>query len=478
MSEQLSHGKQVASLIGPDLRRLLLEVRNPDDARELVEDLHPEDLADLLAELESEDMAEILRLLPDDLAAGVFERLRETQQEELVELLGVEEAADIAAEMSPDDRADLIDNLPDNVGQDLLASLHKIDPEAAAETRSLGRYDENTAGGLMTTDYLSVGPQTTVSETIDYIRKKGEHAETAYYVFVVRDSNRLSGVASLRQLLLAESSAIIGDVMTERLITVQPDTDQEEVARQMSKYDLLAIPVVDQRGILLGVITADDIMDVLTEEGTEDAQKIGGMEAIENPYFATSFLTFIRKRGSWLVILFVEEFFTGTALRHYDSVLQAVGKLAYYVPLLISTGGNSGSQSATLIIRGMAVGEIKMKDWWRIAWREFGMGVVLGLGLAAIAVGRVLTWGDGPRFAMVVAITLVGIVTMGCLVGSMLPLLLRRLGFDPATSSTPFIASLVDVLGIIIYFNVAKIILAKVIEEGMQHAAAAAAACH
>ncbi|MEO7094578.1 MAG: magnesium transporter [Polyangiales bacterium] len=468
MSEELSHGKQMASLIGPDLRRLLTELKNPDEARELLEDLHPEDLADVLSELEDEDMAEILRMLPDDLAASIFERLRETQQEVLVELLGSEDAADIAAEMSADDRADLIENLPEDVGKQLLESIERVDPEAAAEARTLGRYEEGTAGALMTLDYLSVAPNTKVTEVIDVIRKSGAEAETAYYVFVVRESNRLSGVASLRQVLLADQDAPIGNVMTERVITVGPDTDQEEVARQMSKYDLLAIPVIDQRGILLGVITADDIMDVLTQEGTEDVQKLGGMETLEHPYFASSFLTLIKKRGTWLIILFVGEFFTGTALRAFDEVIGAVSTLAFYIPLLISTGGNSGSQSATLIIRGMAVGEIKLKDWHRIMWRELGQGLVLGLGLAAIGVTRVMMWGDGKAFAAVIAITILGIVTMGCVVGSMLPLLLKRLGLDPATSSTPFISSLVDVLGILIYFNIAKFILSEVIEHAVK----------
>ena len=471
--EELTPGRQVASLIGPDLRRLLLEVRDPELARELLEDFHPEDLADLLQEMDESQAAEILRLLPDDLAAPIFERMQEPAQSIIVTILGPEEAAEIAAEMSPDERADLFETLPEELGDELLARLTKVDPEAAAETRSLGRYEESTAGALMTTDYLSVSVDATVGEVIALIRDKGEQAETVYYIFVTNHIRRLEGVISLRDLLLNDNDRHLKDVMNGRVITVTPETDQEEVARQMSKYDLLAIPVVDKYGSLLGVITADDIMDVLTQEGTEDVQKLGGMEAIENPYFATSFLTFIRKRGSWLVILFVEEFFTGTALRHYDEVLQAVGKLAYYVPLLISTGGNSGSQSATLIIRGMAVGEIKTKDWWRIAGRELGQGLVLGVLLATVGVGRVLMWGDGGRFAALIAVTLIGIVTMGCVVGSMLPILLKRLGFDPATSSTPFIASLVDVLGIIIYFNMAKLLLSSTIAEGIRLKAAA-----
>jgi len=474
--EELTHGKQVASLIGPDLRSLLREMRDPELARELLEDFHPEDLADLLAEMDESEAAEILRMLPDDLAAPIFERLEEPAQSVIISILGPEEAAEIAAEMSPDERADLFETLPPRMGEELLATLTKVDPEAAAETRSLGQWAEGTAGGLMTTDYLAVPVEATVADAIASIRKKGGEAETVYYIFLVSKTNRLEGVASLRDLLLSDQHAKVSEVMTGRVITVGPETDQEEVARQMSKYDLLALPVVDKFGMLIGVITADDIMDVLTQEGTEDVQKLGGMEAIEHPYFATSFVTFIRKRGTWLVVLFIEEFFTGTALRHYDDVLSAVGKLAYYVPLLISTGGNSGSQSATLIIRGMAVGEIKMKDWWRIAVRELGMGLVLGSVLAAVGVGRVLMWGDGGRFAALIALTLIGIVTMGCVVGSMLPILLRRLGADPATSSTPFIASLVDVLGIIIYFNIARLLLSQAIEHGLR--LKAAAACH
>ncbi len=466
MDSELSHQKQIASLIGPDLQRLLKEAGDPEVARELVEEFHPEDLADLLKELDEQDAAEILKALPDDLAAPIFERLEEPAQSTIVELLGPQEAADIAAEMSPDERADLIEALPDEVSEKLLDALEKVDPEAAREVENLGRFEEGTAGALMTTDYISIAPLATVAEAIDLIRRKGEEAETVYYLFVVNESNRLEGVASLRDLLLADPKERIAEVMASRVVSVQPNTDQEEVARQMSKYDLLTVPVVDRYNTLLGVITADDIMDVLTEEGTEDAQKLGGMEAIDSPYFATSFGTFLQKRVTWLVVLFIGEFFTGTALRGYEDVLESVGKLALYLPLLISAGGNSGSQSSTLIIRGMATGDIKLRDWWRIAVRELGMGLVMGLILAGVAVGRVYLWGDGGLFALVVAIALIWIVVMGCVVGAMLPLLLRRVGLDPATSSAPFIASLVDVLGILIYMQLAKTLLASVIASG------------
>lgn len=472
MEPELSHQKQIASLIGPDLQRLLREVGDPELARELLEDFHPEDIADLLRELDSTDAAEILKALPDDVAGPIFERLEQPTQSVIVSILGPEEAAEIASEMAPDDRADLIEALPDEVGEQLLDALERVDPEAARETETLGRFEEGTAGALMTPDFLSVTPRKTVSEAIQMVRLKGGQAETVYYVFVTNDSKRLEGVVSLRDLLLADAQASIADVMTTRVISVQPETDQEEVARQMSKYDLLAMPVVDRYQTLLGVITADDIMDVLTEEGTEDVQKLGGMEALEDSYFATSFGTFLRKRATWLVVLFIGEFFTGTALRGYDEVLGAVGSLAFYLPLLISAGGNSGSQSSTLIIRGMAVGDVKLSDWWRIALRELGIGVAMGLILAAVSVGRVYMWGDKGPLALVVAISVTGIVVMGCVVGAMLPLLLRRLGLDPATSSAPFIASLVDVLGIVIYMQLAKMLLASAIQKGMELKAA------
>jgi magnesium transporter len=309
----------------------------------------------------------------------------------------------------------------------------------------------------------------TVGEVIQLIRKKGAEAETIYYVYTLSAGKRLEGVVSLRDLLLADPNQKVAEVMTSNVIAVPPDMDQEEVAKRIAKYDLYGIPVIDVKSTLLGVITVDDVIDVLTQEQTEDVQRLAGVEPLEASYFQTTFWTFIRKRATWLVILFVEEFFTGSALRHYDTVIQAVAKLSYYVPLLISTGGNSGSQSASLIIRGLAVGEVKMSDWWRIAGRELAQGLVLGLILAAVGIVRVTMWGDGPRFAILIGGTLVSIVIMGCVVGSMLPLALRRVGFDPATSSTPFIASLVDVLGIIIYFNIAQLVLSEVIQSATTH---------
>jgi magnesium transporter len=456
---------RMALAIVPEVRQLLRE--DPSQLSALMEEIHDEDLADLIGLLDEDEAAQVLKTLKAKDAAPIFERLDEDTQEAMVEQLGLESIAPIAAEMSADDRVDLIEALPDDVGENLLERIEKVDPEAAAEVEQLARWPEDSAGGLMTTDYVAVPEDLSVPEVIERIRKAAGEAETVYYVYGLGKSNRLMGVASLRDLLLASPKAKLSEVMTENVFAVSPDTDQEEVARTMAKYDFAALPVLGPDRKLLGVITFDDVMDVLTQEQTEDVQRLAAVEPIEDGYFQTTFWTFIRKRGPWLAALFISEFFTGTALRHYDEVIQAVAKLSYYVPLLISTGGNSGSQSASLIIRGLAVGDIKVSDWRRVLLREFGQGLVLGLMLASIGMVRVLMWRDGIGFMFTIGATLVAIPLMGCTVGSMLPLFLRRIGIDPATSSTPFIATLIDVLGIIVYFNVAQFFLAEVIAAHM-----------
>ncbi len=456
---------RVAIAIVPEVRQLLAE--DPTELQALLEEMHDEDIADLVNLLQDEEAAKLLQSLKAEEAAPIFERLDEETQETLVETIGAEGMASIVSEMSADERTDLIEGLPEKVGDTLLESLGKFDPEAAAEVEQLAKWPEDSAGGLMTTDYVSVGQDLTVAAVIERLRAAAGEAETVYYVYVVTEKNRLLGVASLRDLLIATPTAFMRDVMTENVVTVLPETDQEEVAKMMAKYDFYALPVLGVDRKLLGVITVDDVMDVLTQEQTEDVQKLGGIEPLDLPYFQTSFWMFVRKRLPWLAIIFVGEFFTGSALRHYDKVIEAVATLAFYVPLLISTGGNSGSQSSTLIVRGLATGEIKLSDWWRVFLREAGQGVILGLALSVIGMGRVAMWGDGLRFMLTIGCTLVAICVMGCTIGSMFPMLLRRLGLDPATSSAPFIASLVDVSGIIIYFNIAQWLLHDVIAQAV-----------
>jgi magnesium transporter len=454
---------RIGTLLGPELKQVLKD--DPDAVRALLDEIHAEDIADLVAELEPDEAAELMALLPAEEAATIFERLEEDEQEELVELMPTESVAQIASEMASDDRADLFSVLPEAIGDKILQSLEKVDPEAAEDVREIEKFPETSAGHLMTTGYVAVSPDVTVAAALDAIRAhaKGSN-EHIYNVYALGKNEKLLGLASLRELIIASATDRLADVMRTNVMSVPPEEDQEDVARKMAKYDLNTMPVIDAKGALLGIITIDDIIDVLTQEQSEEVQRIGGVEPLDLPYFKTSFLEFIRKRGVWLVILFAEEFFTQTALRYYDPVFEAIKGASYYVPLLISTGGNSGSQSATLVIRGLAVGEIKPKDFMRILVREAGMGLVLGVGLGAIGFARVLMYKDQHvNFALTVAITLVGIVMTGCTVGSMLPLILKKVGVDPATSSTPFIASLVDVIGIIVFVNVAKVVMASVI---------------
>jgi magnesium transporter len=459
---------RLASLLGPDIKQTLKE--DPDALRELLDDIHPEDLADLVSELEPDEAAELLARIPAEDAAPIFERLDEHDQEELVEQMPPESIAEIASEMSSDNRADLFSLLPPAMGEQLFEALQKVDPEAAQEVRDIEKWPDTSAGHLMTTDFVAVSPRMHVREAMEIVRQRARERDEFVYTVYAIDDNRLSGVASLRDLIIASPEQGIAEVMRTNIISVPPAMDQEEVARRMAKYDLNVIPVVGDDDRLLGVITIDDIIDVLVQEQTEDVQRIGGVEPLDVPYFQTSILTFIRKRAGWLIVLFVEEFFTQTALRHYDPIMEAVKGALLYVPLLISAGGNSGSQSSTLVIRGLALGEIKLGDWWRILMREAFMGLVLGCIIAVIAMGRVMMYPEQTfLFAITVGLTVLAIIAAGCTVGSMLPLGLKRLGIDPATSSTPFIASLVDTLGVIIYAHVAMAVMHDVIEQHLAH---------
>jgi len=459
---------RLASLLGPELKQLLKE--DPDQVRELLDEIHPEDLADLVGDLDPDEAGELLSRLPAEDAAPIFERLDEQEQEELVEQMPPHSVVQIASEMAADDRADFFSALPPAMGVELFQALEKVDPAAAQEVRDIEKWPETSAGHLMTTDYVAVSPRVRVSEALEMVRQRGREREQFVYVVYVVDQGKLAGTVSLLEILISEPDQGIAEVMRLNVLSVPPTMDQEDVARRMAKYDLNVMPVVADDGKLLGVITIDDIIDVLVQEQTEDVQKIGAMEPLDLPYFQTSFTTFIKKRAGWLIILFVEEFFTQTALRYYDPVMEAVKGALLYVPLLISAGGNSGSQSSTLVIRGLALGEIKLTDWWRILFRELFMGILLGVMIAGIAMGRVMMYPDQSfRFAVTVGITVLCIIVTGCSVGAMLPLILKRFGVDPATSSTPFIASLVDTLGVLIYAHVAMIVMHDVIAAAQTH---------
>ncbi len=445
---------RVAVAVIVEVRELLRE--DPSQLNALLEEIHDEDLADLLRLLDDQEAMLVLEQLDAQAAADVFERLDEHDQAELVARFGTRRLAPIVSEMAPDDRTDFIDALPEQVGDRLLDAL---EPGAAAEVVQLREWADDTAGGLMTTDLIRLSPDLTVNDTIDRIRKHGQDAETIYYIYGVEEDGRLTGVTSLRELIMADGDAQLRSIMSEHVYSVAPQTDQEEVARMLRKYDFTAMPVVDDQQQLLGLITVDDVMDVVAEEQDEDVQRLGAVAPIADDYFNTTFWTFIQKRAPWLAILFFGQFVTVAVMRHYDPVIQTLTQLTYFLPMLISTGGNSGAQSAALIIRGLATGDVTLKHWWRVLLRELGQGLVLGVMLALVGMMRVLMLGGSNEMAQTIGMTVVCIVLLGCTIGAMLPLLLQRLGLDPATSSTPFIATLVDVVGIVLYFTLAQYLM-------------------
>ncbi len=455
---------RLARLIGPELATFVREC--PDQLPELIDEIHPEDIADIVSEFDEEHAIELLTHLPADYAAQVFARLDEEVQGVLASKMELRSAVRIAGEMDADDAADFFSILPPKLGEPLLEELEKVSPQAAEEITELRRWPERSAGGLMTTDYISVGPRLTIGEAVEEVRKDARDAETVETIYVVDSNHRLLGYLTLRSLLLSDTTDPVTDVMHSNVISVPPDLDQEDVAKVLAKYDLHTLPVVAPTQEMLGVITSDDILDVVVEEQGEDVQKMGAIAPIQEGYFDAGIGEYLKKRAPWLVVLFVGGFFTTTAMKQFDHMLAAVAQLAFYVPLLVSAGGNSGSQSSTLVIRGLAVGDIQSRDWWRVLQREFIQGVVLGAMLGALGVLRVAIAGDGMSFAFLIAFTILCIVVMGCVVGGMLPLLLSRLGLDPATSSNPFIATLVDVLGIVIYLRAAQWLLAGALATG------------
>jgi magnesium transporter len=400
----------------------------------------------------------------------VLERLPDELRVTLIGQLKPQASAELITEMSADDRADLMNELPDPLRESILSELQKYEPEVAEETRVLASYGEDTAAGIMTTEYIALGPGMSCEKAIAEVRRlaREQEPELIYTLYVV-DGGRLVGVLSLRDLILGEPSAPISIYMNDGIVKVSPDTDQEEVARTIAKYDLAAVPVVDDGGQLLGVVTVDDVVDVVIEEANEDAQKMGGMEALDMPYLETRLRDMIRKRAGWLAVLFLGEMLTASAMSSYEDEIARAVVLALFVPLIISSGGNSGSQASTLVIRAMAVGHVRLSDFWRIAGREFVAGLALGLILAVIGAIRIVVWEQlfhsyGPHYAslaFVVAVSLVGVVMWGTLAGSMLPFAIRRFGFDPASASAPFVATLVDVSGLVIYFTVAQLVLGK-----------------
>ena len=414
--------------------------------------------------LDLEDRIHSFRALTRDRREELFQELTAQDQAELVLTMPDHERRSYVRALAPDDIADLIQEAG-NGDRDPLLNL--LDEPARGDIVALLAYEEDEAGGLMNPRFARLRPEMSVDEAFAYLRLQGRQMETIYYAYVPDSEQRLLGVVSFRDLFMANGHARIRDLMKSDIVTVAEDTDQEEVARLFGVHNLAAIPVVDLGGVMKGIVTIDDIVDVVKEEATEDIQKIGGMESLGGPYLETGLWEMIQKRAGWLAILFVGEMLTATAMSRYEAEISRAVVLAVFIPLIISSGGNSGSQASTLIIRAMALGEVRLRDWWRVASREIVSGAVLGFVLAVIGFLRIVLWqvlGNtyGDKYlliAMTVGFSLIGVVLFGTLAGSMLPFILRRAGLDPASASAPFVATMVDVTGLVIYFTVAHIVL-------------------
>ncbi len=370
-----------------------------------------------------------------------------------IRLLAPDDAADLLQEARPEERAEL---------------MALLDPPTRREVNALLAYEEDDAGGLMSPRYARLRPDMTVDEAIGYLRMQARQSvETINYAYVLDSQQHLLGVMSLRELFTAPGDREVADLMRTDLVSAAEDTDQEEISQLFSRYDLIAVPVLDREGRMKGIVTVDDIVDVVEQEATEDIQKMGGSEALDAPYLQVGMLRMVRKRAGWLSALFLGELLTATAMGYYEKEIARAAVLAIFIPLIISSGGNSGSQATTLIIRALALSEVRLRDWWRVFRREFAAGLGLGAILGALGFTRIVIWqkafgtygAHGLLIAFTVAMSLIGVVLWGTLIGSSLPFVLRRLGFDPASASAPFVATLVDVTGLIIYFSVASLIL-------------------
>lgn len=424
-----------------------------------------DDLHDAWLLLAPEDRLLGFAALPRAEAEDFFLSLEARDQAEVVLALPREERRSWVRMLPPDDAADLVQAAPPGERDGLVALLDDV---TRKEVSALLAYAEDEAGGLMNPRFARVRPDMTVDEAVSYLRRQArDRAETISYAYALDEEQRLLGVASLRDLFAAAPERRVRDVMTTDVVAVTPDMDQEAVSRVFADHDLSAVPVVDGDGHMRGIVTVDDIVDVVREEATEDIHKFGGVEALDAPYLELGFLEMFRKRGVWLAALFVGEMLTATAMAFFEDEIARAVVLAVFLPLIISSGGNSGSQASTLVIRAMALGEVRLRDWWRVAGREIATGLALGLLLGAVGFVRIVIWQRighvyGEHYLLIaatVAVSLVGVVAFGTLAGSMLPFLLRGLGLDPASASAPFVATLVDVTGLVIYFVVGSVVL-------------------
>ncbi|MBZ0301449.1 MAG: magnesium transporter [Anaerolineae bacterium] len=439
--------------------REALESEQFDRLREMLAEQHPADIADVLERLDPDQQYQVFQFIDPDYQPEVLDHLGGRATRDLLARLPVELVGDLLDQLPMDDAVEILTEDVPELQDQLLAAM---EAEDAAEVQRLLQYPPHSAGLLMTEQYVHVRSDMTASETLHYLRQVDDEVETVHDLYVLAEQKKLIGVFSLRELLRQPPEAHIESFMETDVVTVSPETDQEIVARTVAHYDFLAIPVVDDNQIMLGIITVDDIIDVLTEENTEDMLRFGGVETggVDQPYFTVPLFHVLRSRFGWLLLLMVADTLTGTVLRLFDAQLAAVVQLSFYIPLLIGTGGNTGSQTVSTIIRGLAVRDIRFGDIFRVIRRELLSGLVLGIALSIVAVIRSFTWDGDIEIALVVGISIIAICTWSNVIGSVIPLVANRVGIDPAIVSAPMISTLVDATGLFIYLSIAGSILA------------------
>ncbi|MBQ7926163.1 MAG: magnesium transporter [Lachnospiraceae bacterium] len=436
----------------------LLQTKQYTKVRQYLTELNDADIAGLMDQVEeAADMLKIFRLLPKDLAADVFSYLDVENQQMIITSLTDKEAANIINNLMADDAVDLLEEMPASVVKKLLLNAS---PEVRRDINHLLRYPEDSAGSIMTVEYVDLKENLTVSQAIERIRKVGVDSETINICYVLDAQRKLIGTVALRYLLLSDGEELIGDIMHENVIAIQTLMDQEEVAKQFKKYDFTAMPVVDNEYRLVGIITVDDIVDIIEQETTEDMEKMAAIVPGDKPYMRTSVWDIFKRRIPWLLLLMLTATFTGAIISSFEEALSMYAALIAFIPMLMNTGGNAGGQAGVTVIRGLSLGEIVYRDVPRIVWKELRVSLFCGLVLALVSFGKVLFFDQlGIWVALVISLSIIITVILAMLVGCLLPILAKRLGFDPAVMANPFITTIVDALSLIVYFRMATIIL-------------------
>ena len=445
-------------VVGPDVLKRALDEKDALRAKALLEGLYPAQILEYWPEFDPTQRLSILTILPPVDAAEVFSHLEEAEQAELLEILPPWRVKELLAELSLDDLADTIKAVEEENPAQAKALLQQLDPQTRAEVTELTEYDEDEAGGIMTSEYIAVRDSMRVEEVFRFLRRKAPDAEQIYVIYVVDDQQRLDGVLTLRDLIVADPKARVAEIMNPDVIFARDDIDQEEVAHLMADYNFTVLPVVDEQHKLVGIVTVDDVVDVIQDEATEDIYRLGAVESPELVYSQSNVWQLWSARVRWLVILIVAGSLTSTILQGFESVLAAMTALAFYVPVLIQTGGNTGSQGSTLIVRALALRDIGIRDWPHILRKELAVGLLMGVTLAALLSIKVLIDGQ-VALLPVIAISLALVVLVANITGAMLPLLLRKLKRDPALISSPLITTVTDVVGLLVYLSVARWLL-------------------